>query len=119
MCPIFHLGNAARTKYKNKYRGAKSVQKSSCNVTLPCSYCGRSNHPRDKCPAIKSKCRLCQQTGHWDKMCKTKISKDQGVSDSRVSTLKLCVASSSETTNVSNRIEVEVFPFNFKVSDTR
>ncbi|KAG5894931.1 hypothetical protein JTB14_008890 [Gonioctena quinquepunctata] len=30
-----------------------------------CGFCGLRSHPRDQCPAGKSKCRKCEKSGHW------------------------------------------------------
>jgi hypothetical protein len=51
-----------------------------------CYFCGKENHPREKCPARESKCNRCRETGHWarGKVCKGKkkdARKLQAVSD--------------------------------------
>lgn len=30
-----------------------------------CYFCGKESHPRDQCPARRSRCNRCQEVGHW------------------------------------------------------
>ncbi|KAG5891236.1 hypothetical protein JTB14_004351 [Gonioctena quinquepunctata] len=36
-----------------------------------CGFCGLRSHPRDQCPAGKSKCRKCKKSGHWATVCRS------------------------------------------------
>ncbi|KAG5875624.1 hypothetical protein JTB14_034691 [Gonioctena quinquepunctata] len=36
-----------------------------------CGFCGLRSHPRDQCPAGKSKCRKCEKSGHWATVCRS------------------------------------------------
>lgn len=40
-----------------------------------CSRCGNM-HGKKQCPAYKKKCGKCERTGHFDKMCRSKSSKN-------------------------------------------
>lgn len=55
---------------KNKHFDKRNSSNSNSN----CFSCGYEGHLRNdpKCPARGKKCRRCKQTGHFEKMCKTK-----------------------------------------------
>ncbi|KAG5883819.1 hypothetical protein JTB14_036936 [Gonioctena quinquepunctata] len=36
-----------------------------------CGFCGLRSYPRDQCPAGKSKCRKCENSGHWATVCRS------------------------------------------------
>ncbi|KAG5890836.1 hypothetical protein JTB14_016214 [Gonioctena quinquepunctata] len=36
-----------------------------------CGFCGLRSHPKDQCPAGKSKCRKCEKSGHWATVCRS------------------------------------------------
>jgi hypothetical protein len=36
-----------------------------------CYFCGRSRHPRSKCPAKDATCNKCSKTGHFSKVCRS------------------------------------------------
>jgi hypothetical protein len=40
-----------------------------------CWFCGYERHPRDKCPAVKAKCKSCGRIGHFAKLCRSKSMK--------------------------------------------
>lgn len=41
--------------------------------TAPCSKCGRFAHRGGRCPADSARCFACQQTGHFEAMCKQRV----------------------------------------------
>jgi hypothetical protein len=47
----------------------------SAAVTQKCYFCGYSRHPRSKCPAREAICRACGKTGHFERSCKSKNTK--------------------------------------------
>jgi transposase InsO family protein len=39
-----------------------------------CNRCGKMTHKiQEHCPAIKSTCNKCKKTGHWERVCKSKM----------------------------------------------
>lgn len=47
-----------------------------------CSFCGRSNHARFKCPARNSFCHKCSKKGHFANVCRSSSSNPKVVSGS-------------------------------------
>jgi len=55
-----------------------------------CFFCGRENHPRERCPARDSRCNRCRGVGHWSrgKACRGRrkdMGKRQAVSELELS----------------------------------
>lgn len=111
--------NAARST--SSYKAQKKVFPKSSSRN--CDYCGLASHPRDKCPAQRSHCRSCKRKGHWDRVCKfqnvkettnTYESNSLSPSRPRVGSLKLRVASLMVSSEVSNRVEINVLPSKYE-----
>lgn len=69
--------DAVRSKDKKS-----STAKAETSQAATCQFCGRFEHPRDKCPAKDSTCFRCKEVGHFgrSKACK-KTSKSKGVQE--------------------------------------
>ncbi|XP_017887401.1 uncharacterized protein LOC108629314, partial [Ceratina calcarata] len=67
---ISHTRNeASEDADKRDARGGNSSSKR----TAKCQRCGFSQHQDyTKCPALRSTCRNCKKTGHWDRVCKSR-----------------------------------------------
>ncbi|KAK3895484.1 hypothetical protein Pcinc_000826 [Petrolisthes cinctipes] len=94
-------------KKRKKQAGKQSVRKGSvdCNSgsTQPrvtCDRCGGGPHPKDRCPAVRERCRSCGKVGHYAKRCRSKTVKGAkdppGVRDRRGNVL--CVVSNPRDT---------------------
>ncbi|KAG5887148.1 hypothetical protein JTB14_024257 [Gonioctena quinquepunctata] len=55
-----------RPRSEGSQRGRMNVGTSD-----KCGFCGLRSHPRDQCPAGKSKCRKCEKSGHWATVCRS------------------------------------------------
>ena len=58
---------------------AASKRSNDCESehTEKCFFCGRTRHPRLKCPARQSTCDECGIKGHWAAVCKRKQRKEK------------------------------------------
>ena len=52
------------------------ASETASSVSKLCSYCGRSYHSRNTCPAKNAVCFKCQKKGHFANVCKSKIVKN-------------------------------------------
>ncbi len=75
--PLLHtdvkVAQAAGVDEIKRKKGRKS-QNSRYKQKQPpsCTRCGRPQHSKSDCPAIKSACRKCKKIGHWDVVCRNK-----------------------------------------------
>lgn len=67
-------------------------------VVSKCYFCGRSRHPRDKCPAKNSICYNCGKKGHFTQVCQ---SKNQKPHSTKITTAALLMGISGITSPVS------------------
>jgi hypothetical protein len=40
-----------------------------------CYFCGYNRHPRSKCPAREATCKACGKVGHFQRVCRSKLTK--------------------------------------------
>jgi hypothetical protein len=71
--PSGTTANTDAVSRKNNFKSPKSTtqQTHSTKNTSKCLWCGKTPHPRDKCPARASVCRKCEKKGHWDVVCQS------------------------------------------------
>ena len=50
---------------KRKTTTTTSMGRRGASAPTNCYFCGKENHPRDQCPAKRSRCNRCQEVGHW------------------------------------------------------
>ncbi len=66
-------GHAKHTKWQ-KQNNDKDRHLKDKDRSKTCGRCGKAMHRREeKCPTAKSACHKCKKTGHWERMCKSKI----------------------------------------------
>lgn len=59
-----------KNKVKNLSKDTTTPERRTIDVIKQCIRCGNDKHSfPDKCPAIKSRCRACNDVGHWDCVC--------------------------------------------------
>lgn len=46
-------------------------QSGSASSSRKCTWCGNAQHPRDRCPARKARCRKCKKMGHFAAVCRS------------------------------------------------
>ena len=61
-------GNIA--KVTNKWNNSSNSYNSESSF-----YCGKARYPRSECPAAQSKCNTCGKTGHWQTVCRKKLTR--------------------------------------------
>ena len=66
-------------KYSRKTSTRERVQKDSTNDQFNCFRCGRRRCNIMKCPALKSRCHICNRKGHWagSYLCDNQPKKEQ------------------------------------------
>ena len=71
-CPIAEVAPLASDSEAGQASAAINHRYSSKNSR--CSWCGKERHPKYKCPARESVCRICHIKGHWDSVCRSSSS---------------------------------------------
>lgn len=77
--------DAVQTYQKKPNRGRRSFAKAASGRThtrkqqtgrsppsRKCGWCGKDQHPRERCPARNAKCRQCSKVGHYAAVCRSK-----------------------------------------------
>eukprot|EP00919_Chromeraceae_sp_WS-2016_P034622 GHVR01081914.1.p1 GENE.GHVR01081914.1~~GHVR01081914.1.p1 ORF type:complete len:337 (-),score=37.18 GHVR01081914.1:107-1117(-) len=68
-----------KKKWKKYKKNAESDNKTFLDKKKPnCSKCGKWAHADiSQCPAINQECRICGKKGHFEKVCRNKVRKEQ------------------------------------------
>ena len=61
-----------KTHGRRMQRQPQIQQRIQQREAKPCRRCGRSSHPRDKCPAKDAVCHRCNKKGHFRSQCLSK-----------------------------------------------
>ena len=74
---------------KTNYQKLKTENFTNQNINQSstkehCYRCGYEKHKFLKCPAKESTCTICSKSGHWAKMCRTKVSENTGQMNSGI-----------------------------------
>ena len=64
-----HPGKTHRKRMQRQPQIQRRIQQRDAK---PCKRCGRSSHPRDKCPAKDAVCHRCNKKGHFGSQCLSK-----------------------------------------------
>ena len=59
-------------KYKSKHAGSTRKNDGTPHTSKKCTCCGKTKHPRDKCPGRDAECFKCHKKGHYSSLCLSK-----------------------------------------------